>query len=174
MFTRTHIDISSETNSKISMNEISFIMDVQGFYIKNKFYPREVAIVNSKYITHFLIDIPYISNLTDQDKSTIAFAKSLHGFELCSDEMPALPYFTFNSIMKHLYKKVARYNGKPVLVKNNQLQILLQEINIPTMVYEENIDYSTVENLDCLYHSNCRCALKKAKAIYNDISQNKA
>ena len=149
-------------------NNVCFIIDSQGFYIRNNFWPREVVIKSNEYCICLEFDPPFITNLSRKEKKMINFVTNrIHGITWNSSK-PTLPVLSFPMIMQHLYSKLSTKEKNMVLCKNKHLEDILTELWIPVRKFEEEIIYN--KNLSCKFnHINLRCALNKFDSIYNVI-----
>ena len=123
-------------------NHICAIIDAQGFFVQNKFYPREVSIVNDEYQLCFEI-IPNISLDTKLNcYSQFSFQqKKLHGIPL-SQVLPNTSKNVFEirylkNIIEYIYMSIRNEKKFLLGVKNTQLKNMLEEYRIPLYNFEQ-------------------------------------
>ncbi|RWS00495.1 uncharacterized protein B4U79_16862, partial [Dinothrombium tinctorium] len=166
-----------------SLNEICFILDVQGFHIRNTFYARELAFVNNggSFVIEFDTGLNPV-DLTPEELTSINYVqKFLHGLSLrahrVGSSLKNLSSSCLRCVCKYIYDKFRSQNKWKVGVKNFHLKKILDEENIPYVDLDDEIYHCPkLATLDAFYGSNkwtcayhklyarsneCRCALRK-------------
>lgn len=165
----------------MDLSNIRGALDAQGFYINKKFYPAEIClccdgILSPRYLTPF----PIIS-VSSRDFNTINYAtRYIHGMEF--ELSNRVNYDKTVKILREWAKKLEP--GEKFLIKNNQLQYLLEKFKIPFVTSDEipptkellellpedlggdEIDGRTCQHRLYIGKDVPRCALKKAQALY--------
>lgn len=152
------------------MNEVCFVIDVQGFGIREGFFPRELAIRGSKGVIFYTFDLPY-KKFNKTDKRTVKYcAKFIHGISWSQELLVnSLPVSTFKELVSHLYGKFSS-NEKPLVgVRNGYMRRILEDLGIP--VYDMQSLNIEIEDLACCtFHKfQKRCAINKVMNLYNYI-----
>lgn len=152
------------------MNEVCFVIDVQGFGISEGFFPRELAIRGDKGVIFYTFDLPYIK-FDKKDKKTVQFcSKFIHGIGWSQELLVnSLPVSMFKDLVSHLYKKFST-NAKPLVgVRNGYLKRVLMDLAIP--VYDmESIKIEIRDLACCAFHKfGRRCAINKVMNLYNHV-----
>lgn len=165
---------STHKNVNFTIDDVCFVIDSQGYYLRDRFYPKEVAIRTTDFTLHFVFELPKIKDLTLTEKKTIHYClNSIHGLEW-NDNQPALPLETFEIIINNLYKKYSTTKKRYIVCKNNQLQkLLLDNTWLPIVNYNGDVNFENPSIVCKLNHKGQRCALKKVENIYNDLSSSK-
>ena len=176
-------------------NEVCAIIDSQGFFVKNTFFPREISIVNDDYKLCFEV-IPDI----DKDFKVKNFKNfsyqqhQLHGIPiesvLSEKTKKVIHIDQLRQLIEEIYFRVRTEEKKLVGVKNLQLAILLKEFQIPYFNLEtqevggeicptlRDFEKFKISSF-CSLHATLRrkfnqdihrCALRKANAIWDWLS----
>lgn len=115
------------------MEHISCYVDTQGFYYKQKFYPREIAIC-SKFGTHcFTIDhgIKYDSLSWYERRSVSHCTKNHHGLPF--EAKTGLPLKLVPKVLKHMFEAACDSDHFLAGVKSKEAESMLKELEIPRM-----------------------------------------
>lgn len=152
------------------MNEVCFVIDVQGFAIREGFFPRELAIQGDKGVIYYTFDLPY-KKFNKMDQRQVHYcAKFIHGITWSQELLVnSLPVSTFNELVTHLYQKYST-NEKPLVgLRNGFLKRILEDLGIPT--YDMEPLQIKLEDLACCsFHKfKRRCAINKVMNLYNYI-----
>jgi hypothetical protein len=110
------------------------VVDIQGFYIQSKFYPKEMSIQISKKSNHYIFKEPYPFEMLDgNDKKTICYTEKIHGIKyvsgyIASDEIN-------NILIEHLSDVDTVYtrgiNKKKILIdKTRELDLFVNIVDI--------------------------------------------
>lgn len=152
------------------MREVCFVIDVQGFKIKEGFFPRELAIQGDRGVIFYTFDLPP-KKLDKMDKKTVDYcAKFIHGIKWSQELLVnSLPVSAFKELVVHLYKKYSSKEQPLVGVRNGYLKRILIDFGLPIMDMEPlQIEFT---NLGCCsFHSfKRRCAINKVMNLYSYI-----
>ena len=153
---------------------VNVFVDAQGFLIRGRFYPRELAICSKKGYYHVFFILPTNIEFTKQELKTINYCtRNIHGipwYETENDTF-SLPVSLWREILIHFCKRWAK-NGF-IRVRNNQLKAEMEKLNLKIYDMEKkHIKYE--KNFFCkLHHSNYRCALNKVLNLYKTMNQTK-
>lgn len=179
-----------------SENFICAVIDVQGFYIDRKFYPRELAIVNDKLRLCFEIDCEFPPNMNMEYNVLKKFTFQqihLHGIpmkKVLNDKTSrCFKNKDLKNLVQELYNRVKTEDKFIFATKNQQTSDLLWEYEIPYLDLEKQMvgneicptlkDFDKVvgpNNCFCLlhfvlnkplYNSQFRCALRKSIYIWD-------
>lgn len=89
------------------------VMDIQGFYLKKEYYPKEIAIEISGKINHFLLKPKILFNdLSLSERKTIISTQNYHGLRYMSG------YIEWNKINDILLDNL--YDVDTVYIRGNQ------------------------------------------------------
>ena len=172
--------------------QICAIIDVQGFFVQKKFYPRELSIVNSEYNICFEI-VPEVNIDTKLDffKHFSCQQFQLHGIpieKVLEDKTKKVFHAShLKKIVEEIYFRVRTEEKKLLGVKNQQVANLLKEFEIPFFNLEsEAVGGEICPTLSifdkfrfskyCILHASLkrkfnetvhRCALRKASTIWD-------
>ena len=172
--------------------QICAVIDVQGFFVQKKFYPREISIVNNEHKICFEI-VPDINVDTKLDyfKYFKFQQHQLHGIPLekvLDDKTKKVFHASqMKKIVEEIYFRVRTEERKLFGVKNQQVANLLKEFEIPYFNFEseevggeicpplsifdkfKSSKYCLLHaTLKCKFNENIhRCALRKALLIWD-------
>jgi hypothetical protein len=146
------------------MEKICAFVDAQGYFLRNKFFPREVAFINES-ISHcqeFNPDIQWFT-LTEKEAKTIRHMRtnihglSLNAFKNKRDIIPISDdYIPF---LKKWYSILATNERSYFAVKNKVLFAELKNAQIPVIDLDDpEINMPSVNHIEKLYDSNWLCA----------------
>jgi hypothetical protein len=171
------------------MDQICAIIDAQGFYLNNKFYIRECAIVSDKlsHCQEFYTNINF-DELTSIDKNNVIHCKrNIHGLLLnpYMDNLPLPSSDGFIHYIKYFYDVLSSKEKPLFAVKHEPLKRLLESSGIPVCdLNDKKYKIPKIADLEewygnrwtCAYHikSNyvLRCAYRKCIHLYNYIREN--
>jgi len=176
--------------SSDNINQIACVVDVQGFIVDKKFYPRELAIVNDIVNVSFNVDPEIqLQNTSKYQLGCLNFqTHQLHGLSIRpSDGTFNITNSTFKDFLYVMVKTLTN-NEKPIIaIKNHQLRPILQRLNIDYVDVEKgDIIIPSTESLDnanplgkwtCGLHSesgdiNRKCALRKSCNVWSWLKRN--
>lgn len=154
------------------MNKVCFVADAQGFFVENKFYPRELGVAGDDFTIYFTFDLPN-KKLSEADRKTVfACEKYVHGISWHSKtkKSDSLPVEVFEKILIHLYKKYRQCKSDMVGVRNGHLKDILEKLKIP--VYDMSCEPITFVNItSCdLHQFEKRCCINKVLNLYKQIN----
>jgi hypothetical protein len=177
---------------QLRMEQICAVLDVQGFQFKDRFVPREVAIVSD--FTSQCQELNPMMNwkdLSDEDQAVVVHStKFKHGLHYCPFN-PKEHSFVYESvrigeIINIWYSMVSSAEKPLIAFKNPQLGKILKDLGIPCLDLDK-VTFPSVSQLQdkygdnylCSYHkkpprgSNIRltCAYRKANQIMREIKE---
>ena len=178
------------------MDKICAVIDVQGFQFRDRFVPREVAIV-SDFISQCQELNPKMNwkELSDEDQAVVLHStKFKHGLHYCPFN-PIQHSFLYSSneigkIISQWYNMVATEDKPFFAFKNQQMGKILNEMGIPTFDLDspelnlpnyKDIQEKYGDTYLCSYHkkpmrnSNIKltCAYRKANHLYRLLNEMK-
>ena len=139
------------------MENITAFCDSQGFYVRGRFYPRELAFLtrDGKFY-NYSFDLSEVTR-SSKDERTIKYVqRHIHhlSFYPGEQETSCLPVYLFPEIMKDLCHK--HLEDGLLGIRNSFLRIECERLGIPVF----NMEQMEV----CKLHTDC-CSLHKAKNI---------
>jgi hypothetical protein len=171
------------------MENICAVVDAQGFFISNKFYPREVAIVSDSisFCQEFNPKLKW--DLLDNDQHILAkyCYDHIHGFKLNVKESKKSIIQDSENYIKHLskfYKIIATESKQFYGIKNDLYDDLIIA-GIPVInLSDKQYDFPSIYTLEgkynnsywmCAYHDNVhdglRCSLRKCYNIWKHLKE---
>ncbi|KAJ8671411.1 hypothetical protein QAD02_002670 [Eretmocerus hayati] len=182
-----------ETAKTHPMKGNYIFIDIQGFYVKNRFIPKEIALLNQEFeevlsesrILHYTVKPPYeFKNLTTKDMDDVLHATDYkHGLlwtdgEIdCQDRLQQLERAIedAHSIFRMCYVYVNSDNTEYCLSKTfpkffKQKSIYwLKNINDDYIMTEKCYFSPDYKFSDCRHHLNIqyRCALRNVQWMYH-------
>lgn len=120
------------------LDRIAAFIDIQGFYVNGKFYPRQIAVVQGYYLPD-VIDISTglrHEDLSEQDQRTAEYStRHVHGLTLDSDSAEAVHISRIDILLKQLESRWlgSKYSDERLFVhNNNHTRELLEDACIPS------------------------------------------
>ena len=175
------------------MDQICGIVDVQGFQFKDRFVPREVAIISDS-ISQCQELNPQMNwrELSEDDQAVVLYStQSKHGLHYCPFN-PQEHCFLYSSkeigkILSIWYSMVSTLD-KPFLgYKNQQIGKILKQLEIPSVNLDspeynwpnyDEIQKQYGDTYLCAYHKKPRmpnnrliCAYRKANHLYRYLKE---
>lgn len=154
---------------------------MQGFYVGNKFIPREIAIIDDSICASQDVDTELeFHKLSQEDLVRCAFlSKYYHGLSLrpvnkslnITDALTLLrDYQSTCSTEERPFYGVKNHMLEKLLVKNNIKCIDLGFLGCPSYKYLGNLSIKSI----CLLHKNVKhtCALRKCQYLWHWLKQN--
>jgi hypothetical protein len=176
------------------MDKICAIVDTQGFQLKDRFIPREVAVV-SDYISQCQELDPCIewNTLTKDEQETIIYSTQFKHGLFYRPFNPDNYCFIYKSkdigdVLQIWYDMIATDERPLFGYKNPQLGKILSDINIPCIDLDKDLHFPRYEFIQnkyndsylCAFHKKPRnwrnnklvCALRKAGHLYREVKLN--
>lgn len=157
------------------MDKVCFVVDAQGFFVENKFFPRELGVAGDDLPIYFTFDLP-LKKLNDIDQKTVYFCeKMVHGIPWFSKpkKPDSLPVDVFDKILIHLYRKYRKNKTDMVGVRNGHLKEILEKLKIPIYDMEqETVTFDHITSCD-LHQFEKRCCINKVLNLYKVIKESK-
>ena len=151
------------------MSSVNVFADVQGFYIRGTFFPRELAIYSEDYWFYATFDLPVLRFSNKEMKTINHCTSSIHGIPWRSTENDAFsfPVKMFRDILKHFCRKWS-FCGS-IGVRNQHLNKIL--VSMGFKVYNmETHDVSTTKYYNCDFHGQKnKCAMNKVINLYKSM-----
>lgn len=163
------------------MDQISGVIDVQGFSTNEKFYPREIAFVTDNIQMCFEVENDLdLEELSYKDAKTCLYQEH----HVLGMHLKQKSIFNFNrlnkvgEIMNFLYTNFC--NKKYFACSNTRMVKILNQYRMPIHVLTSIPTFrqlnSRYDNDLCKYHtlsksSNIRCALRKANNLWQWICE---
>ena len=173
-------------------NEICAIIDSQGFFVKNTFFPREISIVNDEYNICFEVIPDIETDFKLKNFKVFSYQQhQLHGIPIesvLSEKSKKIIHIkNLRQLIEGIYFRVRTEEKKLFGVKNLQLAQLLKEYQIPYFNLEQQEVGGelcpTLKEFEkfkischCSLHAKLRrkfkeeihrCAFRKAQAIWD-------
>jgi hypothetical protein len=170
------------------MDKICAVVDAQGFYIKNQFFPREVAFT-SESLSHCQEFNPNINwfSITQNEKHLIKHLRDkIHGFTLNTfkSKEPIIPLSeSYIEYLKSFYNIFATEEKPYFGVKNLHVKDDLIKAGIPVIdLSNPELEFPNITSIEryynnntwiCAYHTEdtqgykkFRCALRKCHNLW--------
>ena len=176
------------------MSNICAVIDVQGFNFKDRFVPREIAIVSDELSQCQELN-PRMNwrTLSDDDKGVVLHStKFIHGLHYCPFN-PVEHAFLYtsdeiNKIINQWYVMIASEEKPLFAYKNQQMGRILTSLNIPCISLDQpnlmfpsyrEIQAKYGDNYLCSYHkkpprganNKLICAYRKANHLYRQLKE---
>ena len=154
------------------MENITAFCDAQGFYVKGRFYPRELAFLTyeGKFF-HYTFDLSEITKSSKDDETIKYVQRHIHHLSFYPSETEAscIPVYLFPEILKYLCHRNLK-NGL-LGMRNSFLRIECERLNIP--VYNmENMQICKIYTDCCDLHKVRNiCCNSKVYNLYKSINQ---
>ena len=162
------------------LKNIIACLDMQGFYVNDKFVPREIALVNDEICARDCIKTGLsLETLSEIDIGRCLYlSHHFHGLGLDPSNDDAV---TLEEVLEHIKSYVTPTETNYFGVKNHMLEKLLTDNGIPYLDLNE-IGCPSVRFLDSMYNQDCnckhhekspvyRCALRKCKNLWKWVKQ---
>lgn len=165
-------------------NQIFCVMDIQGFSVEGKFYPRELSIVNNDLNITWNVD-PELE-VTENNRISIGYhVRDIHGLSVKPDYGPVMIKSSTLAVVLKILSSILFTEEKPyIAVKNQQLAAILRNEGLQFVNLEKgNCVPPAISDLEkdnipwmCILHSNPvprmkRCALRKSVSIWKWLNQ---
>ena len=177
----------------MSYSSVCAVVDCQGFQFKDRFVPKEVAIISENLSQCQELDMDKlwrVLSLEDQKVCiyTTKFINGLHHYPFNPREFS---YITkaenIGQVLCTWYQMVASQDKPLFAFKNQQLGKILNDLDIPSLNLDSIKNFPTVEQIQtkygdnylCAYHKRpsktsnvlLTCAYRKSAQIYREINE---
>lgn len=160
------------------MNKIFAVVDIQGFNIRKKFVPTEIAIVSSMRSYCFEVSLSK-ENLDQEDSQSVTYlTKRVHGLKF-SAKPKGIKKSEIEAILLSIKRDCETRTKKYFACKSHQTLAFLKNLKIPCFDLN-NTDIPAVDQLlvngNFLCHRHIyrgptiRCALYKADKLWTYVS----
>ena len=155
------------------MDSVCAILDCQGFQFKDRFVPREIAIVSDK-ISQCQELNPHMNwrELSEEDQAVVLHStKFKHGLHYCPFN-PVEHCFLYDStevgkIIEAWYALISTDEKPAFAYKNQQLKKIIEDLGIPSIDLESpSLGFPSYDQLKTKYGDNYLCSYHK-KPIKN-------
>jgi hypothetical protein len=154
------------------------VIDAQGYYLKNRFYPVELAVVGDGFSFNYRLSAK-LYNLSERDAKQCNFVKNkIHGISLNSNSEYLYTSDDVDTLISRIYLNLKNHFKQVVLgCKNDHLKTIIDKLGVD---YVNLANVPSLKELDKLYchtpwfcsnHSNqnLRCSLRKCVYMWKWI-----